>query len=103
MYDYRRLSLEEQRQVVFRRLQRGFPAHEPPHIFKDAAQYFITAACYEHRCHLIDERRRRDFAARLHDTAVSQAKGVVHAWVVVPNHYHMLWEGELRNLIHPLR
>ena len=31
MYEYYKLSLQERRELVNQRLERGFPPHSPPH------------------------------------------------------------------------
>jgi hypothetical protein len=47
-YRYRTLSPEEQRAIVRRRHERGYPLHAPPHPFREAGSYLITAANFEH-------------------------------------------------------
>jgi putative transposase len=98
MYEYRDLSALEQMDLVFKRFARGFPAHEPPHIFEGRAQYLITAACYEHQIILHTPERRSEFANELISAYAEEAGGSIHAWVVLPNHYHVLREGELKRL-----
>jgi hypothetical protein len=47
-YDYRRMTPEEREEVVAHRHELGYSLHQPPHPFRDAGHYFITAANYEH-------------------------------------------------------
>lgn len=64
--------------------------HGPPHFVDLAGDFLLTAACYEHRP-LIGQSPRRlaafadDLLATVHEFAAD-----VFAWVVLPNHYHVL-------------
>ncbi len=49
MYEYRKMTPEERKQILHERKERGFPLHAPPHLKGIAGYYLITAACYEHR------------------------------------------------------
>jgi putative transposase len=49
MYDFRRMTVAERREILCQRWARGFPLHAPPHFHGVAGEYLITAACYEHR------------------------------------------------------
>jgi putative transposase len=91
MYDYRRMTPAERQAAVAHRRARGFPLHKPPHLRLGEGWYFITAATFEHRPH---------FTAPLELTALEQrlleafqtARLPCAAWVVLPNHYHVLME-----------
>jgi putative transposase len=89
MYEYRKLSPDEKKQAVIERLARGFPAHAPPHLPIDKATYLLTAACYEHQCHMLATERRRALLDRFFEEAIMADIGLL-AWVVLPNHYHVL-------------
>jgi putative transposase len=91
MYEYRSLSEEQRADLVEQRRHRGFPPHSPPHTIRDEALYLITAACYEHMPHLVAPQRRNAFLDLLFDSFISASIGL-HAWVVGPNHYHLLVE-----------
>ena len=93
MYEYRNLCEHEQMDLVRKRMKLDRPWHAPPHS-KGCGTYFITAACYEHADHLADSARRAAFCKDMHE-AFASAGGKVFAWVVLPNHYHVLWEGDL--------
>ena len=58
VYEYRRLSDKEKREVVEERKRAGRPWHAPPHYSKGEAWYFVTAAIYEHRLIMESEDRR---------------------------------------------
>jgi putative transposase len=75
----------------------------PPHYPDDRKTYLISAACFEHRAFMADEERRELFAADLLGTLAEQAGGEIRAWVVLPNHYHVLVTLDLKRIMTPLR
>jgi len=88
-YRYRRLT-EEQRQLLVRyRQQWGYPWHAPPHPIREATYYLLTAANFQHSPVMSSEVRRLGFQARLLE-GLKVAGMEVSAWVVLPNHYHVL-------------
>lgn len=89
MYRYNHLTPEQRKQVVEERIQRGFPAHAPPHPVREATYYLITAACYRHQTYLRKPERRQ----QLLELYFQRAENIgmrVYAWAVLPNHYHLL-------------
>ena len=89
MYLYRCLRPEERQELVEERLRRGFPPHRPPHPEREAVYYLLTAACYEHRHLLTTVDRRKQLLDKLFEQCVQH--GIeLRAWVVLPNHYHVL-------------
>jgi hypothetical protein len=52
MYEYRQLTPAQRAEVVQQRLAKGYPPHSPPHPIQDQSYYLLTAACYEHKCHM---------------------------------------------------
>lgn len=78
-------------EVLTHRKRQGRPWHGPPHFTgQQTRQYLITGACYEHASILGASPERMDaFASRLLSTLES-VEAVVHAWCVLPNHYHVL-------------
>ena len=91
MYDYRKMTPEEKQNILQQRRDRGFPLHAPPHLRGISGTYLITSACYEH--HPIFE--IPDDLSWLADQildAFSAAKLPHPAWVLLPNHYHILVE-----------
>lgn len=89
MYDYRRMTAEQQQAIIQDRMQRGFPWHRPPHPDAPGEYRIVTAACYEHRHILADRERLQWFETRLLDT-LKEAADHGAAWCVLPNHYHVL-------------
>ena len=59
MYDWRKMTNEERRQILQIRRARKSPWHSPPHLdFEGNHQYLISAACYEH-AHIIGQSAAR--------------------------------------------
>lgn len=89
MYEYRKLTEEQQAQLVAERLARGYPPHSPPHPIRDELFYLLTVACYQHQCCLEPSQRRQELLDALFEALVR--RGIeMRAWVVLPNHYHVL-------------
>lgn len=89
MYIYRKLTPEQKAELVQQRLSRGYPPHSPPHTIRDQELYFITAACYEHKHHMSTEARRQELLDLLFEELINNGIQIL-AWVVLPNHYHIL-------------
>ena len=92
-YDYRGMTPEERTEAVRRRWELGYPTHAPPHPYRGAGWYLLTAANFEHAEIMAMPDRLAGFEARLLD-ALQGAGARVLAWVVLPNHYHVLVEAD---------
>jgi len=88
-YEYRKLTSEEREQVLQQRRERGYPLHAPPHPFREAGRFFLTAANYEHVAIMARPDRCTDFEVCLFE-AMHNIQADVFGWVVLPNHYHIL-------------
>jgi putative transposase len=88
-YEYCKLSPTERDDVVKYRQAHGYPLHAPPHPFRDAGAYLISAANFEHRPIMSSPERRTQFETRLLDSIKEIAEEII-AWVILPNHYHVL-------------
>jgi putative transposase len=88
-YEYRILSPEEREALVKYRATRGYPFHAPPHPFREAGVYLISAANFEHKAVMKPPDRRTEFEVLLLNTLKEIADEIV-AWVILPNHYHFL-------------
>ncbi|HET9913761.1 MAG TPA: transposase [Anaerolineales bacterium] len=88
-YEYRKRSLQERQEIVNYRREHGYPLHAPPHPFRDAGTYLISAANFEHRAIMHSTERRTAFEARLLNLIKEIVEEII-AWVVLPNHYHIL-------------
>jgi len=88
-YEYRKLSPREREEIVRYRSERGYPLHAPPHPFRDAGAYLISAANFEHKAVMSSPQRRTEFETLLLHSITEIADDLI-AWVVLPNHYHVL-------------
>ena len=88
-YEYRKLSAKEREEIVNYRRERGYPLHAPPHPFREAGVYMISVANFEHRAFINSTKRRTEFEIRLLNAIKRITKELI-AWVVLPNHYHVL-------------
>lgn len=88
-YEYRKLSPKEREEIVNYRSERGYPLHAPPHPFREAGAYLISAANFEHKAIMKTPKRRTEFEILLLKAMKEIADEIV-AWVVLPNHYHVL-------------
>jgi putative transposase len=88
-YEYRKLSLKEREEIVNYRREHGYPLHAPPHPFRSAGAYLISAVNFEHCLIMNSPERRTEFEVRLLNSIKEIAEDVI-AWVVLPNHYHVL-------------
>jgi putative transposase len=88
-YEYRKLSPKEREEVVNYRRERGYPLHAPPHPFREAGAYLISAANFEHKPVMKSAKRRTEFETRLLKAIMEIADEIV-AWVILANHYHIL-------------
>jgi putative transposase len=88
-YDYRTLTPDERDEVLRMRRKCGYPLHAPPHPFREAGRYLLTAANFEHAHIMASLDRRTEFEQRLH-AAIHGIEADLFGWVVLPNHYHVL-------------
>ncbi|MFZ4767714.1 MAG: hypothetical protein ACOYMN_22435, partial [Roseimicrobium sp.] len=87
MYHWRDLTPEQREAVLRRRKLASHPWHTPPHPLGGEGEYHLTAACYEHRPFIGYSAERMDqFTTDLLEALVGVE---VHAWCVLPNHYHL--------------
>ena len=89
-YRWRQMDEPERDAVLAFRRQHRRPWHNPPHYNSDSGLYLVTAACYDHRPiigHRIE--RMSAFSGDLLELC-GAADYTVFAWVVLPNHYHVL-------------
>jgi putative transposase len=89
MYNYRKLTPEQKAEALAQREARGYPWHAPPHSWGENT-YMLSAACFEHKPIMLASRRLAEFADALLRGVEQTLGGAVHAWAVLPNHYHML-------------
>ena len=88
-YEYRKLSTTEREEIVKYRIGRGYPLHAPPHPFREAGAYLISVANFEHKAVMKSPQRRTEFETHLLNSLKEIVDNLI-AWVVLPNHYHVL-------------
>jgi putative transposase len=89
MYRWRKLTAEDQHTLLNWRQRIRRPWHSPPHYIQGRATFHLTAACYEHEPLIgASLERMQSFTESLIETLHSQTE--IHAWCVLPNHYHLL-------------
>lgn len=97
-YEYRQLSPKEREEVVEARKRRGFPLHQPPHPFREAGSYLITAANFEHALIMAAPERRTEFQEILLKK-FQEIHAEIIGWSILPDHYHILANVESLDLV----
>jgi putative transposase len=88
MYEYRRMTREEQEAALLDRRELGYPLHAPPRSQGTGGIFLITAACFEHR-HFFDDPALLSWLSEEVQGVVVGAGANLMAWVFLPNHYHV--------------
>lgn len=88
-YEYRRMTPKERAAVVEQRRRRGYPLHSPPHPYREAGWYCITAANYEHAHIVASPTRLTAFEDQLL-SELAEIQAEIGGWVILTNHYHFL-------------
>ncbi len=95
MYEWRRMTAEQQASILKLRQAQRRPWHSPPHLDLEAdLQYLVTAACYEHEGII---GKCSDRMTECEDEllkVVHELCSATYAWCVLPNHYHLLLKTE---------
>ena len=89
MHEHRKLKTGSNEQPTEQHACRKHALHQPAHIELDNTLYLLTAACYKHGAY-IDTAERRNTVRNMLLDELDQHGCRVYAWVVVPNHYHVL-------------
>ena len=91
MYAWRKWTQDMREAVLERRKLLNRPWHGPPHFTgQQTSQYLITGTCYEHAPIIGASIERMDDFVKQLQHAFEELGAVVHAWCVLPNHYHVL-------------
>ncbi|HYG22532.1 MAG TPA: transposase [Verrucomicrobiae bacterium] len=91
-YLWRKLTPNQRIELLDWRKRQGLPWHRPPHRASEKTRYHVTAACFEHRSIIgHNAERMASFSHTLLDV-LRQRETQIHAWCVLPNHYHALIE-----------
>lgn len=95
MYTYRKLSPEVQKQWEKQRRITKVPWHAPAHFGGEYKAYLITGACYEHQLIMESPDRMSEWQGKLIELLTKDSSSELLAWVVLPNHYHVLLKTDL--------
>ena len=91
MYAWRKWTQEMREKVLAHRKLLNRPWHGPPHFTgQQTSQYLITGTCYEHSLIIGASIERMDDFVRQIQQTFEILGAVIHAWCVLPNHYHVL-------------
>ena len=90
MYRYRDMTDSQRRGTLEHRRHQGFPLHAPPHFPDGKRPYILTAACFEHSPILAQDSRRDLVATDLMIPLSQESWADIRAWVILPNHWHIL-------------
>jgi putative transposase len=88
-YDYHTLTPQERAAVIKARREHGYPLHAPPHPYRGAGWYCITATNYKHQHILSYSARLTAFEDQLL-SELNEARVEIGGWVILTNHYHFL-------------
>jgi putative transposase len=89
-YIWRKLTTRQRENLMAWRKRQGLPWHRPPHQASEKTFYHISAACFEHQRHIgRSMKRMEEFCGTLLEVFRAR-NALVHAWCVLPNHYHAL-------------
>jgi putative transposase len=91
MYLWRKLTEAQRAELLTWRQQNRRPWHRPPHRGLEVPRaYHLTAACYEHAPHIGYSCRRMEDTCDALLENLHAFDSRVHAWCLLPNHYHAL-------------
>ncbi len=90
MYAWRQMTSGQREETLRLRQLCRHPWHSPPHWQSQTRRYHLIAACYEHAPVIgASVERLGAFSQALLRTVHPLAEQI-HAWVVLPTHYHAL-------------
>jgi putative transposase len=87
-YESHRLATDQLSEIIEHRRQQGYPLQSPPHPFREAGEYHISAEIFQHKP-LLPVNRIQEFETLLLYTFMTRNAAVI-GWVVLPTHYHIL-------------
>ena len=91
-YLWRQLTPEQRVELLAWRKKLERPWHSPPHERVPQTCFHLSAACYEHQPWIGATPQRMNAFSSAWLVFLAQATARVHAWCVLPNHYHVLLE-----------
>ena len=94
MYNWRKMEDEQRQYVLKNRQTQKHPWHSPKHIQSNKKRFHIVAACYEHKPIIGHTPERMANFEDLIFSAIINDVNELHAWSILPNHYHILLTNE---------
>jgi putative transposase len=91
-YIWRKLTVKQRAELLAWRKRQQLPWHRPPHRASEKTRYHVTAACFEHQPFIGLSRERIESFCTVLVNTFAQRNALIHAWCVLPNHYHALIE-----------
>ena len=93
MYRWRKMSDAERSSLLEARRLKQQPWHSPPHrAGNHSCQFLLNGACYEHRFYIGSTADRMEAFSQSFLEMLGEENVMIHAWCVLPNHYHFLIE-----------
>jgi len=89
MYNWLKMTAAQREETLRDRQEHHVPWHSPPHFGVEHNVYLLTAACYDHKPLMKTAARRDEWEIALLDM-FEKAEADVRAWVILPNHWHVL-------------
>jgi putative transposase len=91
MYNWRKMSDKDRKDVLKERKVYRRPWHAPPHFdYEGDLRFIITAACFEHKP-VIGASAGRMSECESDLIQITHGFGaVLYGWCILPNHYHLL-------------
>ena len=104
MYNWRKLTAVQRQEALALRRGRKLPWHSPPHLdLEGVHQYLISAACFDHAPIVGTSPERMTQCEADVLQVCSEFCSAIHAWCVLPNHYHVVITTErIKELRHGL-
>ena len=95
------MTLQERDAVLNWRTHNCRPWHSPSHLdCEDRRSYLVSAACYEHKPIIAFSKERMFGLKQSLQNICEPLCSDVHAWCILPNHYHLLVKTEqIRELL----
>ena len=95
MYSFRKLTAQQQKEVLEQRRICGIPLHQTPRLESLTGSYLITAANFEHQ-HIMDSQaRREEWENKILTLFDSNGEWQLLGWCILPNHYHLVTQVDL--------
>jgi len=82
------------RKVLIFKIKQTMQKHRPPHIYRNEQYYFVTAGTFRRIAYVHDASRKK-LLKELIFKSLSRYQYLLDAWVILDNHYHLLFKSAL--------